>query len=159
MVQEIVRKNARGRDETVGQKIFIGEKEVRLRFTMPMWFKMEDEICLMDVLYDMMHSKGRFGRGKMPALAELMSGGEITQDDVLKEEDPKDKRLLHLVRFYDHYMDCTIDILKERFNSLEIHGAQVFETLRKSNLHMAEVSADLEYLKKNSPGENREEKA
>ena len=94
MVQEIVRKNARGRDETVGQKIFIGEKEVRLRFTMPMWFKMEDEICLMDDLYDMMHSKGRFGRGKMPALAELMSGGEITQDDVLKEEDPATIRAL-----------------------------------------------------------------
>ena len=94
MVQEIVRKNARGRDETVGQKIFIGEKEVRLRFTMPMLFKMEDEICLIDDLYDMMHSKGRFGRGKMPALAELMSGGEITQDDVLKEEDPATIRAL-----------------------------------------------------------------
>jgi hypothetical protein len=55
---------------------------------------MEDEICLMDDLYDMMHSKGRFGRGKMPALAELMSGGEITQDDVLKEEDPATIRAL-----------------------------------------------------------------
>ena len=94
MVQEIVRKNARGRDEVIGQKIYIGEKEVRLRFTMPMWYRMEDEICLMDDLYTMMHSKGRFGRGKMPALVELMTDGVITQDDVLKEEDPSTMRAL-----------------------------------------------------------------
>lgn len=94
MVQEIVRKNARGRDEVVGQRIFIGEKEVRLRFTMPMWFRMEDEIVLMDNLYDMMHSKGRFGRGKMPALVELMTDGAISQDEVLKEEDPATIRAL-----------------------------------------------------------------
>ena len=94
MVQEIVRKNARGRDEVVGQRIFIGGKEVRLRFTMPMWFRMEDEIVLMDNLYDMMHSKGRFGRGKMPALVELMTDGAISQDEVLKEEDPATIRAL-----------------------------------------------------------------
>ena len=94
MVQEIVTKNAKGRDEVIGRKIFINGKEVKMKFTMPIWYRMEDEICLLDDLYTMMHSKGRFGRGKMPALAELMSGGEITQDDVLKEEDPATIRAL-----------------------------------------------------------------
>lgn len=94
MVQEILQKNVRGRDVPIGQKIFVGGKEVKMKFTMPMWYRMEDEICLMDDLYTMMHSKGRFGRGKMPALVELMTGGEITQDDVIREEDPATVRAL-----------------------------------------------------------------
>lgn len=94
MVQEIVKKNGKGKEEIVGRKIFIGGKEVKLKFTMPMWFRMEDEICIMDDLYTMMHSKGRFGRGKMPALVELMTDGTITQDDVLQEEDPATIRML-----------------------------------------------------------------
>ena len=94
MVQEIIRKNERGKNEVIRQRILIGGKEVKLKFTMPMWYRMEDEICLMDDLYDLMHSKGRLKRGRMPALAELMSGGEIAQDDVLKEEDPATIRAL-----------------------------------------------------------------
>ena len=76
MVQEIVKKNGKGKEEVVERKIFIGGKEVKLKFTMPMWFRMEDEICIMDDLYTMMHSKGRFGKGKMPALVELMTDGK-----------------------------------------------------------------------------------
>lgn len=94
MVQEIVKKNGKGKEEVVGRKIFIGGKEVKLKFTMPMWFRMEDEICIMDDLYTMMHSKGRFGKGKMPALVELMTDGAIAQDDVLQEEDPATIRML-----------------------------------------------------------------
>lgn len=94
MVQEIVKKNGKGKEEVVGRKMFIGGKEVKLKFTMPMWFRMEDEICIMDDLYTMMHSKGRFGKGKMPALVELMTDGAITQDDVLQEEDPATIRML-----------------------------------------------------------------
>ena len=94
MVQEIVRKNARGKDEHVGRKVFIGKKELKLRFTMPIWFRMEDEICLMDDLYTMMHSKGRFNKDKIPALVEIMTEGEITADEILKEEDPATFRAL-----------------------------------------------------------------
>ena len=94
MVQEIVKKNAKGRDEVVGRKIFIGKKELKLRFTMPMWFKMEDEICLMDDLYTMMHSKGRFEEDKIPKLAELMAGGAVTAKEILAEDDPTTMRAL-----------------------------------------------------------------
>lgn len=94
MVQEIVRKNAKGREEIVGRKIFIGGKELKMKFTMPMWFRMEEEICLMDDLYTMMHSKGRFKKDKIPALAELMTDGEITAADVLREDDPATMRAL-----------------------------------------------------------------
>lgn len=94
MVQEIVKKNAKGRDEVIGRKIFIGKKELKLRFTMPMWFKMEDEICLMDDLYTMMHSKGRFARDKIPALVEIMAGGEVTADEILAEDDPATYRAM-----------------------------------------------------------------
>ena len=94
MVQEIVRKNAKGREEVVGRKIFIGGKELKMKFTMPMWFRMEEEICLMDDLYTMMHSKGRFKKDKIPALAELMTDGGITAADVLREDDPATMRAL-----------------------------------------------------------------
>ena len=94
MVQEIVKKNAKGRDEVVGRKIFIGDKEVKLKFTMPMWYRMEDEICVLDDLYTMMHSKGRFKKDKIPALAELMTGGEITAAEVVAENDPATMRAL-----------------------------------------------------------------
>ena len=94
MVQEIVKKNEKGKAEVIGRKILIGGKEVRMKFTMPIWMQMEDEICLLDDLYTMMHSKGRFKKGKMPALAQLMSGGAITEEDVLAEEDAATIRAL-----------------------------------------------------------------
>ena len=87
MVQEIVRKNEKGKTEVVGRKILIGGKEVKLKFTMPIWMQMEDEICLLDDLYTMMHSKGRLKKGKIPALVQMMSGGVITEEDVMAEED------------------------------------------------------------------------
>ena len=121
MVQAIVRKNARGRDEVVGQRIFIGEKEVRLRFTMPMWFRMEDEIVLMDNLYDMMHSKGRFGRGKMPALVELMTDGAISQDEVLKEEDPATIRAL--MEEIQNVIARAMTMKEKKYDDNSIHDA------------------------------------
>lgn len=94
MVQEIVTKNAKGRDEVIGRKIFINEKEVKMKFTMPIWYRMEDEICLLDDLYTMMHSKGRFKKDKIPALAAMMTGDEITADEILAEDDPATMRAL-----------------------------------------------------------------
>ena len=91
MIQEIVTKNEKGREEVIGRKIFINGKEMKLKFTMPIWFRMEDEICLMDDLYTMMHSKGRFAKGKIPALTEIMTDGEITANDVLREYKQEDR--------------------------------------------------------------------
>lgn len=88
MVYEILRKDAVGRDMRVGQKICIGGKEVKLRFTMPIWREMEEKICLLDDVYSVMHSKERLHRENIPALAELLSGGVITADEIMKEEDP-----------------------------------------------------------------------
>ena len=94
MVQEIVTTNAKGRDEVIGRKIFINGKEVKMKFTMPIWYRMEDEICLLDDLYTMMHSKGRFKKDKIPALAAMMTGDEITADEILTEDDPATMRAL-----------------------------------------------------------------
>lgn len=94
MVQEIVIKNAKGRDEVIGRKIFINGKEVKMKFTMPIWYRMEDEICLLDDLYTMMHSKGRFKKDKIPALAAMMTGDEITADEILAEDEPATMRAL-----------------------------------------------------------------
>ena len=94
MVQEIVTKNAKGRDEVIGRKIFINGKEVKMKFTMPIWYRMEDEICLLDDLYTMMHSKGRFKKDKIPALAAMMTGDEITADEILAEDDPATYRAM-----------------------------------------------------------------
>ena len=97
MVYEILEKNEKGKDEVVGKEVTIGGKELKLKFTMPMWLQMEEEIVLIDDLYTLMHSKGRFKKENIPALTEIMSGGEITAKDVMKayrEEDPATMRAL-----------------------------------------------------------------
>ena len=94
MVEEIIRKNEKGKDEIVRTRIMINGKEARLRFTQKMWYRMEDEICVLDDLYTMMHSKGRFKKDKIPALAELMTGGEITAEEVIRDTDPATMRAL-----------------------------------------------------------------
>lgn len=94
MVEEIIRKDTNGREEIAGTRITVNGKELKLRFTMPMWYRMEDEICILDDLYTMMHSKGRFGIKKIPALVALMTDGEVTAKDVIEEEDPATIRAL-----------------------------------------------------------------
>lgn len=93
MVIEIMEKK-NGKDKVKEQKIFIGEKEIQLRFTMPMWYRMESEICILDDLYTMMHSEGRFAEDKIPALVALMSGDAVTPKEVLRETDPATMRAL-----------------------------------------------------------------
>ena len=89
-----MRRKRNGKDVLIGQKVMIGGKELKMKFTMPIWLKMEDEICLLDDLYTMMHSKGRFGPGKIPKLCEIMSEGVITEEDVIAETDPATIRTL-----------------------------------------------------------------
>ena len=93
MVIEL-RTKKNGKDRITGQKILVAGKEVRLQFTMPIWLKMEDEICLLDDLYTMMHSKGRFEEDKIPKLVEILANGEITAAEVVAENDPATMRAL-----------------------------------------------------------------
>ena len=130
MVQEIVKKNGKGKDEVIGRKIFIAGKEVKLKFTMPIWYRMEDEICLMDDLYTMMHSKGRFSRGKMPALVELMSEGAITQDDVLKEEDPASIRAL--MDEIQNVIARAVTMKEKKYDDNSVHD-EVLEEIEKKD--------------------------
>lgn len=93
MVQDIIEKK-NGKERVKRTRILIGGKEIQLKFTMPIWLKMEDEICLLDDLYTMMHSKGRFEEDKIPKLAEIMSDGTVTAKDILAEDDPTTMRAL-----------------------------------------------------------------
>ena len=93
MVQDIIEKK-NGKERVKRTRILIGGKEIKLKFTMPIWLQMEDEICLMDDLYTMMHSKGRFEEDKIPKLAEIMAGGEITAKEVVEEDDVATMRAL-----------------------------------------------------------------
>ena len=93
MVQDLIEKK-NGKERVKKTRILVAGKEVKLKFTMPVWLKMEDEICLLDDLYTMMHSKGRFGPGKIPKLCEIMSEGVITEEDVIAETDPATIRTL-----------------------------------------------------------------
>ena len=128
MVQEIVRKNAKGRDEVIGRKIFIGEKEIRLKFTMPIWYRMEDEICLMDDLYTVMHSKGRFKKDKIPALAEMMCGGEVTADEILREEDPATIRAL--IEEIQNTITKAVTMKEKKYDDDSVHD-EVLEEIEK----------------------------
>lgn len=92
VIETRTRKN--GKDRVTGQKITIGGKEIRLKFTMKIWLQVEDEICLLDDLYTMMHSKGRFEEDKIPKLAEIMCGGTVTAKEILEEDDPTTMRAL-----------------------------------------------------------------
>ena len=93
MVQDLIEKK-NGKERVKKTRILVAGKEVKLKFTMPVWLKMEDEICLLDDLYTMMHSKGRFDEDKIPKLAEIMSGGTITAKEILAEDDPTTMRAL-----------------------------------------------------------------
>lgn len=73
--------------------------------------------------------------------------------EVLKEDDRKDVRLLHLARYYDHYMEAALGILQQGLWSDEITESQ-FEAIRINIAeYMAEVSQDREYLMTVPPGD------
>ncbi len=128
MVREIVRKNEKGRDEVIRDEIYVNGKKVKLRFTMPMWFKLEEEIELLDDLYTMLHSKGRFKRGKFPALVQLMTDGEITEDDVLKEKDAATiKTLLDEVQ---NVITKAVTMKEKKYEDDSIHD-EVLEEIEK----------------------------
>lgn len=94
MVYTIVHRDENGKETIVGEEIRVGGKVISLRFTMTMWYRLENEICILDDLYTMMHEKGRFREDKLPALISMMSGEEITPKELLREADPATMRAL-----------------------------------------------------------------
>ena len=94
MVYTIVHRDENGKEKVVGEEIRVGGKVINLRLTMTMWYRMEEEICILDDLYTMMHEKGRFREDKLPALISMMSGDEITPKELLREADPATMRAL-----------------------------------------------------------------
>lgn len=88
MVVEYMEKDEQGKERLKERKFYIGEKEITLRFNMHIWFRMEEEICILDDVYTMMSGQDRFQEDKIPALISLMSGGEVTPKEVRREIDP-----------------------------------------------------------------------
>lgn len=130
MVEEIIRKNEKGKDEIVRTRITINGKEARLRFTQKMWFRMEDEICVLDDLYTMMHSKGRFKKDKIPALAELMTGGEITAEEVIRDTDPATMRAL--IDEIQRVIAQAVTMKEKKYDDDSIHD-EVLEEIEKKD--------------------------
>ena len=130
MVEEIIRKNEKGKDEIVRTRIMINEKEARLRFTQKMWYRMEDEICVLDDLYTMMHSKGRFKKDKIPALAELMTGGEITAEEVIRDTDPATMRAL--IDEIQRVIAQAVTMKEKKYDDDSIHD-EVLEEIEKKD--------------------------
>lgn len=91
MIVEIYKKekdrNGKPKERLKETKILIGKKEVRLKFTVPIYLQMEEEICTLDDLYGMLHGQDRWHEDKIPALVSLMTGGEITPKEILQEGD------------------------------------------------------------------------
>lgn len=129
MVQEIVRKGERGKEETVRTRIMIGGKEVRLRFTMAMWVEMEEKLCVMDDLYTVLHSKGRFKTDKLPWLVSLMSGGEIKAADVAAEADPATMRAL--LEEVQRVIRDAMTMKEKKYDDDSIHDEVMEEIERK----------------------------
>ena len=91
MIVEIYEKgkDSRGKpkDRLKDTKIYIGQKEINLKFTVPIYLRMEDEICTLDDLYSMLHGQDRWHEDKIPALVSLMTGGEVTPKEILQNSD------------------------------------------------------------------------
>ena len=122
------REKEKGKDRLKERKIFIGEKEIHLRFTMPMWYRMEEEICILDDVYTMMHSQERFHEDKLPALIAMMSGDAVTPKEVLRETDPAAMKAL-----IDEVMDViakAISMRERKYDDNSVHDA-VLEDIEK----------------------------
>lgn len=128
MVQEIYQK-VDGKKKLIGRKIFVGEKEITLRFTMPMWYRMEDEICILDDLYTMMSSKGRFAEDKIPALIAMMSGDAVTPKEVLRETDPATMKAL--IDECQNVIAKSITMREKKYDDDSVHDAVLEEIEKK----------------------------
>lgn len=70
--------------------IIIGGKEYNLQFTMPVWDKMENEICMVEEFDNVMMQKGRLR--KTAKLVSIMSEEPVSADDIWNAMKPEDVR-------------------------------------------------------------------
>lgn len=70
--------------------IIIGGKEYELQFTMPVWDRMENELCLVEEFDQVMMQKGRLR--KAAKLVSIMSTTEVTAEEIWNSMQPADVR-------------------------------------------------------------------
>ena len=70
--------------------IIIGGKEYELQFTMPVWDRMENELCMMEEFDQVMMQKGRLR--KVVKLVSIMSTTEVTAEEIWNSMQPADVR-------------------------------------------------------------------
>lgn len=70
--------------------IIIGNKEYNLQFTMPVWKRFEDEICLVEELDTVMTQKGRLS--KIPKIVAIMSVEPADAEEIWNNMKPSDVR-------------------------------------------------------------------
>ena len=70
--------------------IIIGGEEYNLQFTMPVWDRFENEICLVEEFDQVMTQKGRLK--KIPKLVSIMSVEPVTAEEVWEKMQPADVR-------------------------------------------------------------------
>ena len=128
MVEVMITRDKKGRETVKGQRILIDGKEIRLQFTMPIWYKMEEEICILDDLYTMMHSKERFQEGNIPALIALMSGGTFTAAEIREKADPAAMRAL--MREANNVISRAVEMKEKKYEDNSVHD-EVLEEIEK----------------------------
>lgn len=70
--------------------IIIGGKEYELQFTMPVWDKMENELCMVEEFDMVMMQKGRLR--KAAKLVSIMSVEPVKADEIWEQMQPSDVR-------------------------------------------------------------------
>ena len=128
MVTNIIKKDEKGKESIKETKIYIGEKEIQLRFTMTIWLRMEKEICILDDLYTMMHSEERFNENKLPALISMMSGDAVTPKEVLREADPATMKAL--IDNISLVITSALSMREKKYDDGSVHD-EVLEEIEK----------------------------
>lgn len=124
-------KDAKGKTREVltGRKIMLGGKEVKLKFTVPVYLQMEEEICTLDDLYSLLHSQERWKKDKLPKLISIMSGGEITPSEVLAEAGDV-ATLRELIDEIGNVAAAAVRMKEKRYEDDSVHD-EVLEELEK----------------------------
>lgn len=128
MVIEYMEKDEHGKDRLKARKFYIGDKEITLRFTMPMWYRLEEEICILDDVYTMMGSQDRMHEDKIPALIALMSGDAVTPKEVRREIDPPTMKAL--IDEATRVIARAITMKEKKYEDNSVHDA-VLEDIEK----------------------------
>lgn len=128
MVIEYMEKDEHGKDRLKARKFYIGDKEITLRFTMPMWYRLEEEICILDDVYTMMGSQDRMHEDKIPALIALMSGDAVTPKEVRREIDPPTMKAL--IDEATRVIARAITMKEKKYDDNSVHDA-VLEDIEK----------------------------